>query len=252
MILLFLSLAPVFIIAFYIYFRDKYEKEPIGILIKSFLLGALTVIPVVIIELLLDNYWETKFSTSVPKIGTAAYSAFVVAAFTEELFKFGAFLVLIWRNKNFNERFDGIVYAVFISLGFACVENVLYVFQSGLPTAILRAFTAVPAHALFGISMGYYFGLAKFIPEKKTYYIWLAILMPILLHGIYDFIIMAENGYLLLLFIPFLGFLWYSNFKRMKNHIANSEMKQNTVIQTINTEVNILPTDNLNSNEIEK
>jgi len=225
MILLFLSLAPVFIILFYIYFRDKYEKEPLGILVKSFFLGAATVIPVVIIETLLDNYWKEKFSGAYSQLTAAAYSAFVVAAFTEELFKFFAFWLLIWRNKNFNERFDGIVYAVFISLGFATVENFLYVFQSGVPTAILRAFTAVPGHALFGITMGYYFGLAKFVENKKQYHTYLAILIPIILHGIYDFILMSQNGYLLLLFLPFIIYLWYSNFKRMKIHSQNSEFK---------------------------
>ncbi len=225
MLLLFLSLAPVCIILFYIYFRDKYEKEPIGILVKSFLLGAATVIPVVIIEMLLDNYWKEKFSGGYSQLTTAAYSAFVVAALTEELFKFAAFWLLIWRNKNFNERFDGIVYAVFISLGFATVENFFYVLESGVPTAILRAFTAVPGHALFGVTMGYYLGLAKFGENKKQYYTYMAILMPILLHGVYDFILMSQNGYLLLLFLPFIGFLWYSNFRYMKSHSQSSEFK---------------------------
>jgi protease PrsW len=224
-LLLFLSLAPVLIILFYIYYRDKYEKEPIGLLIKSLLLGAASVIPVIIIEILLDNYWQDKFSSNVHQLGNAAYSAFIVAALTEELFKFGVFFLYVWRKKDFNERFDGIVYAVFISLGFAMVENILYVFQHGLPVAILRAFTAVPGHALFGIAMGYYLGLAKFIPEKRTKYIWLGLGMPILLHGIYDFMLMSQNGWFLLLFIPFIIFMWILNFKFMKRHSLNSIFK---------------------------
>ena len=207
MLSLFIALAPIIIILFYIYFRDKYEKEPIKILLITFVVGSLTVIPIIIIEKSLTNYWSFKFSASVPNITTAAYSSFIVAAFTEELFKFLAFFILIWRNKNFDERFDGIVYAVFISLGFAAVENIFYIIGHGLQTGLLRAFTAVPAHALFGISMGFFLGLAKFSKKKRGLYILFSITIPILLHGFYDFIIMSQNKYLLFLFVPFLIFM---------------------------------------------
>ena len=231
MLYLFIALAPIIIILFYIYFRDKYEKEPIKILLITFAVGALTVIPIIIIEKLLMNFWEMKFSASVPKMSSAAYSAFIVAAFTEELFKFLAFFILIWRNKNFDERFDGIVYAVFISLGFAAVENVLYVIGNGLPTGLLRAFTAVPAHALFGVSMGYFLGLAKFSKNKKGLYILLSITIPILLHGFYNFILMSQNNFLLLLFIPFLIFMLIVGLKKMKRHSNDSVFKNNPKVK---------------------
>ena len=96
----------------------------------------------------------------------AAYTAFIVAALTEEGMKFLAFYFFFWKNRNFNERFDGIVYAVYISLGFAGIENILYVFTGGYSVGVIRALTAVPAHALFGIVMGYYFGMAKFNPGR--------------------------------------------------------------------------------------
>jgi len=227
MVLLFTALAPVFIILVYIYFRDKYEKEPIRILVSGFIAGALITIPIIFIEQFLSNYWQTKYSDVVPSLGSAAYSAFIVAAFTEEIFKYVALFFLIWRNKHFNEPFDGIVYATFISLGFAAVENLLYVLGNGLPTALIRAFTAVPAHTIFGISMGYYFALAKFYPQNQTSNILKAIIVPIILHGIYDFLLMSGNNLLLLLFIPYIIFLFIIAFKKLQ--IA---AKKNVLIET--------------------
>ncbi len=220
MTLLFLSLAPIILILFYVNYRDKYEKEPLNLLIKSLVAGAIITIPIIIIEIILD---DIHVGTS--KMVNAFYKGFIVAALTEEAFKLFAFRILIWKNKNFNEFFDGIIYAVFISLGFAAVENVLYVFQNGGAVGILRALTAVPAHAIFGVAMGYYFGLARFNPEKKTYYMSMAIFIPVLLHGLYDFIIFSENEWLLLLFIPYIIFMWVFGFKKMKNHSANSQFK---------------------------
>jgi len=220
MTLLFVSLAPVILILIYINYRDKYEKEPLSLLMKALAAGAVIVIPVIIVEMTLGDMYK-----SADKITSAFYNGFVVAALTEEAFKFFAFRLLIWKNRNFNEFFDGIIYAVFISLGFAAVENVLYVFEGGHSVGVLRALTAVPAHALFGVAMGYYFGLAKFNPEKKSYYMSMAILIPVLLHGFYDFILMSENGLLLLLFIPYVVFMWIFGFKKMKKHSADSQFK---------------------------
>ena len=117
-----LAIAPVVIIAVYIYMRDKYEKEPIIMLLNALGAGILITVPVLFLERLLSAVMP-----SFPPQGEAFYSAFIVAGFTEEFFKFLALYVLIWSNRNFNEKFDGIVYAVFISLGFAGVENILYV-----------------------------------------------------------------------------------------------------------------------------
>ena len=206
------SLAPIVIILVYIYVRDKYEKEPVSLLLKSLGLGALIVIPVVFIESLLSAIMP-YFN----EMGTAFYDAFVVAAFTEEAFKFLVLYFLIRKSKEFNERFDGIVYAVFISLGFAAVENVLYVYEGGLNVGLLRAFTAVPAHALFGVSMGYYFALSKFETESTNMNMFKALAVPIVLHGIYDFILMTGHPYLLFAFIPFLIYLFWSGLKKMKH-----------------------------------
>lgn len=210
--LLIISIAPVVIIALYIYIRDKYEREPWRMLLLALLSGMISVIPILIVEIFLS-----KLVPYFSSIYQAGYNAFIVAAFTEELFKFIAFFIIIWGNKEFNEKFDGIVYAVFVSLGFALVENILYVFENGMNTGILRAFTAVPAHALFGIVMGYRLGLAKFYPNQRTKHIILALVYPIILHGFYDFILMSKQQILLSLFIPFLIYLWIFGFRNMKN-----------------------------------
>jgi len=229
MSLLIISLAPILIILFYIYFRDRYEKEPIGVLIKNFIAGAIIVIPILFVETGLGNLWEHNIAHKFPPIASAGYNAFVVAAFSEELFKFLAFVIIIWRSKHFNEKFDGIVYAVFISLGFATVENILYVFENGIGTGLLRAFTAVPAHAIFGITMGYYMGLAKMHDNNNKRNLFLAFFMPFLLHGIYDFFLMSEKPILLLLFIPFMIVMFIIGFKNMKKHSDNSIFKQEII-----------------------
>lgn len=205
------ALAPVLIILFYIYFRDKYEKEPLRLLFFSLLAGAIIVLPVIFFE-----QWISSLKPTLNAVQGAAYDAFLVAGFVEEIFKYLALFLLIWWNKNFNEKFDGIVYAVFISLGFAAVENIMYVSDGGMNVALVRAFTAVPAHALFGVRMGYFFGIAKMYPEIRKANLIRAFFYPFMLHGIYDFILMAEQNWLLLCFIPYVGFLFYQGLRKIK------------------------------------
>lgn len=209
--LILLASAPVVIILVYVYIRDKYDKEPLGLLLKTLLAGALTTIPI-----LLVGTWLSKFLVYFTGLQVAAYNAFIVAAFNEELFKFAALFFLIWRHKEFDEKFDGIVYAVFVSLGFAWVENIMYVLQYGQEVAYSRAVTAVPMHAILGVTMGYYFSMAKFFEKRRTINFLSALFMPVLLHGIYDFILMSQHEMYLLIFIPFLFYLWRSGFKKMK------------------------------------
>ncbi len=220
MAVLLASVAPVLIILFYIYFRDKYDKEPLGLLLKALLMGIVIIVPVIFIERMLMNLMP-----QLSKVAAAAYHAFVVAGSTEELFKFLALYLLVWKSPSFDEKFDGIVYAVFVSLGFAGVENVLYVMDGGMQTALTRALTAVPAHAIFGITMGYYLGIAHMYKELQGPYLARALLVPILLHGIYDFILMVEVGWLLLLFIPYVIALYIMGIKKIKEHSDTSIFK---------------------------
>jgi RsiW-degrading membrane proteinase PrsW (M82 family) len=224
--LLFISLSPVLIIAFYIYIRDKYEKEPFGHLLKALLTGVIIILPVVLIEKYLISF-SNQFET----FSKAAYHGFVVASLTEEGFKYIGFILLFWGNKNFNEKFDGIVYAAYISLGFATIENILYVLQGDLYIGIARALTAVPAHALFGTVMGYYFGLARFYPGLRQKYLVMAFLMPYLWHGLYDFLLLGQNQLLLLIFIPFIIFFWINGFRKMKKLSDESLFRSIDIVQ---------------------
>jgi RsiW-degrading membrane proteinase PrsW (M82 family) len=212
MYLLLLALAPAFVIMIYVYLRDKYEKEPINLILKGLLLGAIIIFPVGLVE----NY-ILAFGKTFEPIPKAAWDGFIAAGATEEAFKYFMVFILIWRNRNFNEKFDGIVYAVSVSLGFATVENLFYVFsENSLQVGLLRAFTAVPGHAIFGVVMGFYLGLARFSERGKGKWLLRAFFVPWLLHGIYDFMIMSGHPVLILAFIPFLIFLYRIGLKRMR------------------------------------
>lgn len=221
--LLFISLAPVLIIAFYVYSRDRFEKEPFSILIKALFAGVLIVLPAVLIEKFLTFLYPVTEG-----LEYAGYTAFVVAGFTEEAMKFLAFYVFFWKERNFNEKFDGIVYAVYIALGFAGIENIMYVFSGGVGVGIVRALTAVPAHALFGIVMGYYFSLARFSINRRTLYLILAFVMPYLFHGIYDFLLMSNSPVLLTIFVPVFIYFWISGFKKMSKMSDDSGFRGTT------------------------
>ena len=215
--LIILSLAPIAILLAYIWFRDKYEKEPFKMLFAALLLGAFSVIPILFLEEFLMLFINL-FSGNM----RAFWNAFVVAAFSEELFKFLFLYLLVWKSPDFNEKFDGIVYAVYISLGFAAVENIMYVFDYGAHAGWTRAITAVPAHFLFGVTMGFFFGQAKFYPERKKKLIRAALIYPIILHGVYDFILMTGHPYALIIFVPFIIFMWYYGLKKMKKLSSQS------------------------------
>jgi len=218
--LILLAVAPVVIIAVYVYIRDKYEREPLGLLLKALLAGALATIPIVIV-----NGWLVGFADLFSGYQRTGYTAFVVAALVEESFKFTALFLLVWRNKEFNEMYDGIVYAVFVSLGFALVENIMYVTSYGEATGYTRAITAVPAHAIFGVTMGYYFAFAKFGIKNNALNMVKALLWPILLHGVYNFILMAGHPVFLLLFIPFIFYMWRAGFRKMKELSDHSDFR---------------------------
>lgn len=211
--LLFISLAPAVIIMMYIYLRDKYEREPVPLVLKGLFLGALIIFPVGAVE----NY-ISQFGSLMPPMQKAAFTGFCVAGATEEFFKFSMVVILIWRNRNFNEKYDGIVYAASVALGFAAVENIFYVFSNqSAQVGWTRAFTAVPAHAIFGVIMGYYLGLAKFSLNRRGLYFLLALLMPVMLHGFYDFLLLSQHPVLLVIFVPFLFIMYCTGLGRMRD-----------------------------------
>ena len=218
-----LALAPAAILLVYFFIRDKYEKEPIRLLAIGVIFGMVSAAVILAIDFVLVPLTPAQSS-----FGASLYTAFIVSAGVEESVKFLFLYFLVWRNKNFNERFDGIVYAVFISLGFAGVENVIYVTHPnfhGVITALGRAIFSVPGHGLFGVAMGYYFALAKFEPEKSRFFMFQAWAVPWLLHGIYNLILLTASYYYMVFFLPFVGYLWVSGLKKMKWHLENSVFK---------------------------
>ena len=178
------AVAPIFTIIIYIYFHDKYEKEPVGLLIANFLFGAVVSILIVTILYLITGRFIPI--TDEYSVWQQFIQAFVVVALSEEFSKYVIVKYFAQPKKAFNEPYDGIIYAVMVSMGFACTENILYVIQGGYGTAILRAFTAVPAHATFGVLMGYFMGLAKFSNNRVKLNI-IGLFLAVLFHGAYDF-----------------------------------------------------------------
>ncbi len=206
-----LAIAPVLIITIYIYVRDKFNREPFWLLTLSLAGGMFSVVPVLITGMF--SGFPLPYLNGIQR---SVYEAFFQAGFVEEMFKYLVVLLLVWRSRHFDERFDGIVYAVFVSMGFALVENIMYVFDGGIGTGLIRIVTAVPAHAIFGISMGYYLGMAKFNPWRRSSYLALAFVVPWLLHGFYDFVIMAGYDWLLLVFVIYLIFMYIYGFRKIR------------------------------------
>lgn len=189
-IILVASLAPVILLMLYIYKKDKYQKEPLPMLLKAFLAGVLAA---ALDILLLTSLRFAEITTFSSDLTAALYQAFCLAAMPEEFCKLLLLYLFIWNSKFFDEYYDGIEYAAFVGLGFAGIENIMYVFQGGMGVAVSRALFAVPAHFFFAIIMGYFFSFAKFRPWKKRGYLLLAYLCPVILHGIYDFVLMYGN-----------------------------------------------------------
>ena len=182
LLLLSLALAPGAAIMLFIYFKDKYEREPLGLLIKSFFFGFISVFITLAISQVIDKFVNIDEKNP----GQQALQAFFLVALVEEFSKFIFVRGVLFRDKNFNEPFDGIVYAVMVGMGFATLENILYVFEDGVDTGIVRMFTAVPAHATFAILMGYFLGKAKFKKGKSFYSIY-GLAVATLFHGAYDY-----------------------------------------------------------------
>ena len=191
--LLALAIAPGIAICIFIYFKDKYNKEPLGLLLLSFFLGMIAIIPAIVIQLIFTGRVEHWMGEGI--FYTAVFS-YLIVALSEEGSKFLAVRILPYRRKSFDDPFDGIVYAVMVSMGFATLENIGYVLQHGFGTGILRMFLSVPAHATFGVLMGYHMGLAKFDTANKSRHIILAIFWPVLFHGTFDFFLFLGNGWL--------------------------------------------------------
>jgi len=183
-----IAVLPVIVLMIFIYRQDKYQKEPIKTLAKAFI-GGIIAIPLDIFIVGLVNMALSGTAIA----NTVFFSAFLEAGIPEELSKFLIFMIFIWRDKHFDEYFDGIVYATFIGLGFACLENISYVFSYGFSTGVVRALISVPGHFLFGVLLGYFLSLAKFQPKKRTVYLVFGLSSAMLAHGLFDWLLMITE-----------------------------------------------------------
>lgn len=236
-LLLSLAIAPVALLLIYINKRDVIAKEPSSALVKAFVAGCACVLLDLII--LLPPMLIFGKAESWDNVFLSAFGqAFFEAGIPEELCKFAMLYWLVWKSKYFDEHFDGIVYATFVSMGFACIENIMYVFTFGFINAIVRSVTAVPMHFCAGVIMGYYFSRAKFFKSERRNFMLKAITIPMLLHGFYDFIVFLIEGLrnqeesdlylipIIVLVIVFFGFnfvLWRHSKKRI-DELSNDDI----------------------------
>lgn len=220
-----IAVIPGVVLAVAVYMLDKYEREPVSMLLKIFMLGALSVIPVIAVEnfLLGMNIFSGAMA--------AFYTSFIVAGFTEEFFKREVVLRWAFDDVHFHEKLDGIVFCVFAALGFATVENISYVvfrFDANVYVGIMRGILSVPAHMLFAITMGYYLSLAKCCKscsyEERLGYLRKSLFVPMILHGTFNFILMLGVEKYLLVFMLYVGYLWKINIKRIREYTLDSKL----------------------------
>lgn len=226
LILLSAGIAPGLALLSYFYLKDQYDEEPIITVFKVFVFGAILTFPIMFLQYVIDA--ENILQNSL-------LQSFISIALSEEFFKWFLIYIAVYQLEEFDEPYDGIVYGASISLGFATLENILYLLSNGLEYAFGRAIFPVSSHALFGVIMGYYFGKAKFDKQnKKVKWLVYSFAIPFVLHGLYDYILVGFKKWVYVL-IPFMLFLWWFALKKVKHahmathqhHIQKYEKKRN-------------------------
>lgn len=259
------ALIPAIVLCRFVYKKDRADKEPIGFLLFLMLLGALSAVPVIIISEPINSFIDNFFSYFGNEKDGSVYlskplyqlylfvSNTIGVALIEEGFKWFSLYFATRKNKNFNNLFDGIIYAVFVSLGFAALENVKYTFSYGLATGLVRAFTSVPGHMFFGVIMGTYYTMwnvyneasklekicisSNIISAKMPYisgknHLKLSLIFPVLAHGIYDYFCSYPSTLFTVLFYAFLLILYITQFRRI-SYISKYDRFELTVANGI-------------------
>lgn len=243
------AICPAIWLCVYIFKKDRVEKEPLSLLLQLFLMGALACFPAALIEGVLlekiDGFFTplghildgTLYLNSTSYYAHTAVTAFFGIALVEEGIKWLVLVLSTLRSRDLNSFFDGLVYAVFVSLGFAALENVYYVFENGWGNALMRAVLSVPGHMFFGVMMGYYLSRWHVLRvARKTERVWitkgilppgkkpfctyrsalLSLIVPVLAHGFYDFCCMADSAIFVLAFYIFVAFLYAYCFGKIR------------------------------------
>jgi len=223
LILLSAAIAPGLALLSYFYLRNQMDTEPRKTLLQAFFFGTLITFPIMFIQYV------------VKEEGAITNQFFVDVLFSsslEEFFKWLVIFTLIFRHIEFDDPYDGLLYGASVSLGFATVENVLYLLTYGIHTAFIRAILPVSSHALFGVVMGFYYGKSKFAKnDKQMEYLILSLAAPLLLHIIYNSIL-SFKGYWIYLMAPFMLFLWWFALRKVKlahQHLVQHLFEQNKI-----------------------
>ncbi len=252
-VLFIVALLPVLVLIYYINSKDSLSPEPVGQLVRAFLLGLLSVPLSFMVSVPL--MYLGFFSDEVTSVSDAIRTSFFGAAIPEEAAKLFILWIVVRNNKYFDEKMDGIVYAACVSMGFAALENVLYLtrnIDSYMATGIARAFTAVPGHLCFGIVMGYYYSLATFDKNNVKRNRILTFVAPVIVHGLYDSILIAAAALMesltevneeiagvvglafIVLFIYFCFKMWKFGSQKIKEHLKNDEEDMEKSKQELN------------------
>lgn len=201
----------------YFYLKDRYEAEPLSIVFRVFVSGALLVFPTMMLQrAFILGFGDDPF-----------LHAFVFSAGLEEFLKWFLLYILIYKHRQFDEPYDGIVYAVSLSLGFATLENVLYALL-GAPTIsslLMRALLPVSGHALFGVIMGFHLGQAKFAKRGEKKFLAMSLILPLLYHGLFDYILISAKTDWLWIMLPLMIFLWIAGLWRVNRANASSPFR---------------------------
>lgn len=250
LILVLAALLPAVVLCVYVFMKDRVEKEPVGLLLKLLLFGAISCFPAAYIEIILSDGIDLLFAGHVrTSSDTIIYSGpfayflypavknFFGVALVEEGLKLLILLKVVHKNKEFNSLFDGIIYSVFVSLGFAALENVFYVFEHGFSIAVMRAILSVPGHMFFAVMMGYQYSLwhvkEKAIAEERmlksqglidsgstefcaTKNMVMCLLIPVFAHGFYNFCCSFGQIWSTLLLIAFVIFMYVHCFGKIR------------------------------------
>lgn len=211
------AIAPGVALLAYFYLKDRYDTEPISLVIKLFLFGVLIVFPIMVLQrALVHGLGEDPFVFS-----------FLISSLPEEFFKWFLVYFITFKHASFDEPYDGIVYAVAVSLGFATLENVFYAFLNGssFSSLMIRAFLPVSGHAMFGVMMGYHLGKAKFTPEHTRKHLLLSLALPVFWHGVFDYTLLLSKAYWVWFMVPLMSFLWLRSLRKVNRANAKSPLR---------------------------
>lgn len=200
------GVAPGLALLSYFYLKDQYDSEPISLVFRAFISGALLVFPIMFIQYVL------QVENIIPQ---GIWSSLLSTSLLEEFFKWFILFFTAAQHIEFDEPYDGIIYGASVSLGFATVENILYLVANGVEHALGRALLPVSSHALFGVIMGYYLGKGKFTMPRVRWFFY-SFFMPFILHGMYDYILTIKENWMFIM-TPFMFFLWWLGLRKVRS-----------------------------------